>query len=586
MLTFFKKQKKWFRRPRVLLLAAVLVAVAAVAYAAGLGKPQDAASDGETVKAISVQVAKVAELTSEQELSVSGVVKPATQVDVVALANGTIRQLGVAAGSAVVAGQFVAELFDATAVTNLNNATVNFSNTQLSAETAKSLAQESVRQSEVGVQNAQEAVESARIGLQTAENNLANTLEVQKQEKDNGLANAVIAVQDYLNASNKALTQINFIIKAEGNSQLPGIAPTLGVVDPQSLPNAKDEYRRTKDSYTTAKAKAYSKTTIKQDLTTIVGLLHQTLAAIDATITTLDNTVVSLTFSDADLLAQKNAFAALRSSTAGTLTAAQQTQQSLTNIDLVHKQQRDSLTNAVSSAKSQLALTELSLSSAELMLEQARLGYNQQVVSSQSSLDTSRGQLQLVQTQIADLTATTPIAGNVTKTYVEVGDEVMIGTPLVQISQSNLVTIELELTSEEVYDIQLGQSVLINTELEGAVTHIDPTADPVTRKVGIEVVFDNSKNDLIPETFVSVTIPLATTGSDNKLLVPLRSVNITQSERYVFVLDDTTAKKTLVTIGEIVGDQIEITSGLEDTDTLIIGGNRLVEDGAEVVVTN
>ncbi len=584
MFKFFHKQKKWFQKPRIILIAAILVAFTAVVYAAGIGGNGEADTTNEQTQAVAVRTAVVGELAAEQAIEVSGVVKPATQIDIVALANGAVRSIAAQVGDTVAAGQLLVELSDATALANLNNASVSFNNTQLSSETAKNVASESVRQAEIGVQNATEAVATAQINLASAQTTQQNTLALQAQDKSNLQTNAVIAVQDYLNATNNALSQVNYLIKAEGNSQLPGVAPTLGVLDPQSLPNARDQYQRTKDAYVTARAKSYTETTVAADLANVVTLLSQTLATVDAAIETLDNTVVSLTFTDASLIAQKSAFASLRSSVATSLSAAQKTRQGLLQIDLTHKQQADSLASAVATAQSQLSAAELSLSSAQVVLTQAQASYNQQVILSQSNIDASRGQLQLIQTQIADLTVGSPISGTVTHVYAELGDEAAIGTPLMQVSQSNLVTIEVDVTSEEVYAVALGQVVTINDSLEGFVATIDPVADPVTRKIGIEIAFDNSKNELIPETFVTVTIPTTATVASDTMLVPLTAVTITQLDRFVFVVDGDTARKVPVTIGVIVGDQIEITDGLVATDELIVSGNKLLEDGSAISV--
>jgi len=62
----------------------------------------------------------------------------------------------------------------------------------------------------------------------------------------------------------------------------------------------------------------------------------------------------------------------------------------------------------------------------------------------------------------------------------------------------------------------------------------------------------------------------------------LKAVTITQTEKYVFLVKDGKAVKTSVELGESEGDKIEVVSGLQDGDEIIIEGNRGLS-GNEIV---
>jgi len=52
----------------------------------------------------------------------------------------------------------------------------------------------------------------------------------------------------------------------------------------------------------------------------------------------------------------------------------------------------------------------------------------------------------------------------------------------------NLVKVEINLTSEDIYRIEVGQTAMINGMFEGVISRIDPSADPMTKKVKLKLL--------------------------------------------------------------------------------------------------
>jgi membrane fusion protein, multidrug efflux system len=112
----------------------------------------------------------------------------------------------------------------------------------------------------------------------------------------------------------------------------------------------------------------------------------------------------------------------------------------------------------------------------------------------------------------------------------------------------------------------------------------------MTKKVKVEIAFDNVDKKLIPETFIDITIPIDGTGrsefTEGRFFVPLKAVTITQTENFVFLNKENIAIKTSVEIGETLGDKVEIMVGLSNDDELIIEGNRGLEGDEKVQISN
>jgi len=329
--------------------------------------------------------------------------------------------------------------------------------------------------------------------------------------------------------------------------------------------------------------------------------LEITRDAIFYTITTLNNTLPNNNFSELSLNSQKISFSSLRSVVAATLSSAQSMLDNLENLDLRNKQQTDGLYNALKNAENQLELAQISYNNAKSALESAQQAKNQQIIGARASLDNTTGQLSLVGSQVADLNIKASIAGQIVAKYVEAGNEVTPGQKIAQVVQSDLVKVLVDLSSEDIYKIKLGQIVFVNDSLKATVSNISPAADAVTKKVRVEVVFDNKDKELIPETFVKVSLPVMDTeniktqnheNTENteitktQIVIPLKALIISQTEKYVFVNRDGVAKKINVEISDIEGENVVILSDLILEDELVIDGAKNLEDGQEIIINN
>ncbi|MFH1427844.1 MAG: efflux RND transporter periplasmic adaptor subunit [Patescibacteria group bacterium] len=580
MLDFIPK-KPWYKKPKILISIAVILIILAVAGYVIKNKNSDDSGKVAGDKIYNVQALAVSDIINGTDnISISGLVKPDTQVDVIALGNGTIRGINFAIGDTVIVNSQLASIHDNNTLTNFGTAQNNFSNTQQSYTTTQRLVDESVNQ-------AQQAVGSAEIGLKTVQDNYNNGKALQGTTKQDTFDNAISAYYGYLNTINNTLDQVDYIIKAEGKTQLSGIQQTLGITNSQSVITAKLSYRIARDNYKALTSQTITTSNIVSNLTKAVQIMQLTRQAVDDTVIVLNNTIPNLQFSEASLSAQKTNFYSLRNTIVSSITLAQTTLQGIKNIDSVQKRELDSLSNAVESAKNRLL-------QAQTAFNNAKESKQQQLISADIALNSSRGQLDIAGNQVADLTIKAPISGQVTQKFIELGTEVRAGQKVAEIAQIDLVKIEVDLASEDVYKIILGQTVMINDMFEGIITRINPVADSMTKKVRVEIFFDNNNKELIPETFVDINIPVsfeenANTAS-NRLYIPLKAVTITQTESYVFVVSQegdeinktSKAVKRNVTLGETKAGAIQIMEGLNGEDVVIIEGNREL-DGGEII---
>ena len=517
--------------------------------------------------------------------------KAKTKVDVVALTNGTVRNVFFSVGEEVLADKTLVSLSDNLTLSNLISAETNFANMQNNKIASDRLAGETVRQAELGVQAALDSIKAAEIDLNTAQNNLNNYLALRDKSNEDTKTNAVTTYFTYLNSVFNALDQINTIIKVDESDLNPGsilLDSSIGAKNLSSLPNAKSAYRNAKTKYETIKNTNPNNNTINSDLIYLINVMEKTEIAINNMIILLDDTVTGLDLTETWLSTQKSYYINLRSSMLVSISTAKTTMQSLENINLINTGDESSLNSAILSAENRLSSSKINYQNSLVALENAKQGSAQQKISAQTALDSSRSQLNLSQIQAGDLSIRAPISGKITEKTVEIGMKLSPGMKIAEISQTDLLTIETDISAEDILKIKLNDTVKLLTpkeELDGIITKIFPSADARTKKVRVEIAYDNKDNKLIPETFVDVRLPINTELDDEKsLFIPLRAVTITANENYVFIIVNNQAKKTLVKLGETKGTTVEILKGLSNTDELIIEGAKAIEDGEKVEI--
>lgn len=117
--------------------------------------------------------------------------------------------------------------------------------------------------------------------------------------------------------------------------------------------------------------------------------------------------------------------------------------------------------------------------------------------------------------------------------------------------------------------------------LEGKVDYIYPELDPVTRSLRVRVVLDNPSIKLRPNTLAKVSIYGG--ANKNALVVPQEALIQTGKENRVVVKTNDqgfVAKK--VTTGMMSRGQVQILSGLNEGDDVVISGQFLLDSEASL----
>jgi HlyD family secretion protein len=189
----------------------------------------------------------------------------------------------------------------------------------------------------------------------------------------------------------------------------------------------------------------------------------------------------------------------------------------------------------------------------------------------QSDLEQTRAVMRLKQRQFDELRVRAGLEGVLQVVPVEVGQQVAPGTNLARVANPSRLKAELKIAETQAKDIQIGQPVSIDTRnglVDGRVARIDPSVQNGT--VTVDVTLDGAlPKGSRPDLTVDGTIELE--RLTDVLFVGRPALGQEQSKVGVFKLDpDGTASRTQAKIGRMSVDKVELVSGLNAGDQVVL----------------
>jgi len=193
-------------------------------------------------------------------------------------------------------------------------------------------------------------------------------------------------------------------------------------------------------------------------------------------------------------------------------------------------------------------------------------------------------------------TLKSPIGGEITGKYLNDG-EIYSMAPNRETGKPGIVTImniekvKIIVGVSEAYypvmkrgmksDVKL--DIYHSKKFNGHISKIHPTIDRMTRTFNVEIVIENADKSLKPGMFARVKLQM---GSEEALAVPAVAVlkQAGTNERYVFTYMDGKAIRKVVTIGNILDDNVEVLTGLSENERVIVAGHTTLLHQAEVTL--
>ncbi|MBP7706708.1 MAG: efflux RND transporter periplasmic adaptor subunit [Candidatus Aminicenantes bacterium] len=243
---------------------------------------------------------------------------------------------------------------------------------------------------------------------------------------------------------------------------------------------------------------------------------------------------------------------------------------------LKNKERMDRLIKESAVSEQQREKVQLAFDAAAAQLEQARAALNL----GRHALDQSLMKA--------------PFAGVIASKNAEVGDVInpMMGggygggaSGVLTLVDFATIKLAVAVSSEDIGRVRKGQEAVLRVgslpgrEFRGAVRVVNLTADPQSKKFGVEVHVPNPDGTLRPGTFGDLVFEVQ--SHENALVVPQTAV---LENSYVFVVEAGKAVRKDVALGIQNTTMVEILSGLADGDPVVVEGNYGLEKGAPVQI--
>jgi membrane fusion protein (multidrug efflux system) len=182
-----------------------------------------------------------------------------------------------------------------------------------------------------------------------------------------------------------------------------------------------------------------------------------------------------------------------------------------------------------------------------------------------------------------------PFSGIVSERFVGTGDYVSKGMKVATVVRIDPVRIELTVPEQYLSIVKAGQTVRLSVDaypeetFTATVRFISPALKADQRALTVEAIAPNADGRLKPGLFA--TAFLQQTQPAPALLVPASAVEtIAGTSRVYVVAANNKVEERIVSIGEKVGDRVELASGVKAGERVAANPRGKLTDGVRVQI--
>lgn len=230
-------------------------------------------------------------------------------------------------------------------------------------------------------------------------------------------------------------------------------------------------------------------------------------------------------------------------------------------------------------AQAELDATEAAFKVAQSLHDDAL----EEVNNRRGILSERRSDLALAQQQLTDTRLRAPFSGAVQQRRANRGEYLAAGAPVLTLVKLTPLRLRLDVPEREALNIRFGQEVAVRTEgatdaWTGRIVRLSPAIEEANRSLIVEAEVDNSRGLLRPGSFARAEI--VTESGGDAVVVPASSLVLFAGIEKVVTVKDGKALDRPVTTGRRAGDAVEILSGLQDGEAVVVRPGNLTTGAA------
>jgi RND family efflux transporter MFP subunit len=218
-----------------------------------------------------------------------------------------------------------------------------------------------------------------------------------------------------------------------------------------------------------------------------------------------------------------------------------------------------------------------SKSISETQYEVARLNY-----------ENAKNQYISTKKQYNDTKIIAPFSGYITSKFVDLGSFLNVGNVVATLTDVSNLRVRVNVSENDVFKLKVGQKIELTTDVYpnekfyGTIRYIAPKGDEA-HTFPVELIISNSSNRF--KAGMLFTLNFDFSAKSNVLVIPRDAILGSVKNPYVYIVDGDYVRLKNIKVGQDLGKFVEVISGLNMGDKVVIKGKLNITDGTKVKAT-
>lgn len=206
-------------------------------------------------------------------------------------------------------------------------------------------------------------------------------------------------------------------------------------------------------------------------------------------------------------------------------------------------------------------------------------GSSTEVATADASVKQALGAYNAALSRLEKTVIRSPISGTLNSLSIKTGDFISAFTEVAVVSNNGALEVVAYVTEEDARRISVGSEVAIDGTVKGVITRIASAIDPRTKKIEVRIGITDKNTMLVNGQSVRITVTKdkkVISSTSGPIKIPLSALKLTPQGAYVFMVTATSSLETIpVKEGAILGEEIQILSGLSGAETIVVDARGL-----------
>jgi RND family efflux transporter MFP subunit len=214
------------------------------------------------------------------------------------------------------------------------------------------------------------------------------------------------------------------------------------------------------------------------------------------------------------------------------------------------------------------------------------IGTEVQLMNAKAQYESTQKQIEALKSQRDLYRIVAPISGVVDAVNIKVGDMAAPGANGIRVVSYDKLKAEASLGENYLGKVKQGDAVKLifpdlGDSIRTKVSYVGRAIDPLSRTFPIQIRLGNNPK-LHPN--MSCIMQIANYVNAKAMVVPISVVQKTSEGTMVFIADGNKAKLVPVTLGRSSNGMVEVTSGLNTGDKVVIAGYQDLDNGEAISI--